>query len=49
MATEKRNMSMAVRSHTEAGKKQVGDNAGVASIDEKSRGKWVNRHGRMEG
>lgn len=30
---------MAVRSHTEVGRKQMGDNAGVASIEEKSRGR----------
>jgi len=46
--TEKRNMSMAVRLHTEAGRKQVGDDAGVSSIDEKSSGKSMNRRWRME-
>jgi len=39
---------MAVRLHTEAGRKQVGDDAGVSSIDEKSSGKSMNRRWRME-
>jgi hypothetical protein len=41
-------MSTAVRLHTEAGRKQVGDDAGVSSIDEKSSGNPVNRRWKME-
>jgi hypothetical protein len=41
-------MSMAVRLHTEAGRKQVGDDAGVSPIDEKSSGNLVNRRWKME-
>ena len=41
-------MPMAVRLHMEAGRKQVGDDSGVSSIDEKSSGKSVNRSWRME-
>jgi hypothetical protein len=37
MATAKRNMSIAVRRHTDAGRKQVGDVVGLSSSDEKSR------------
>lgn len=48
-ATEKRNMSMAVRRHMDVVRKQVGDVAGLSSSDEKSsRGILVNRLRRME-
>ena len=46
--TENRNMSMAVRLHTEAGRKQVGDDAGVSSVDEKSSGNPMKRQWKME-
>ncbi len=35
-ATEKRNMSIAVRRHTDAGRKHVGDVVGLSASDEKS-------------
>jgi len=37
-----------LRLHMEAGRKQVGDDLGVSSIDEKSSGKSVNRRWKME-
>jgi hypothetical protein len=48
-ATEKRNMSIAVRRHTDVVRKQVGDVSGLSSSDEKtSRKILVNRRGKME-
>ena len=44
--TEKRNMSIAVRLHTEVGSKQAGDGVGVSSSDEKSGTRLVSRRGR---
>jgi hypothetical protein len=35
-ATEKRNMSVAARPHTEAGRRQAGDGDGVSVSEEKS-------------
>jgi hypothetical protein len=47
-ATEKRNMSIAVRRHTVVGRKQVSDAVGLSSSDEKScRRILVNRKGKI--
>lgn len=44
-ATEKRNMSIVVRRHTDAGRKQADDAVGLSSSDEKSgRRTLVNTH-----
>jgi hypothetical protein len=47
-ATAKRNMSIAVRRHTDAGRKQVGDVVGLSSSDEKSGRILVNRRGKID-
>jgi hypothetical protein len=50
VATEKRNMSVAVRRHTEAGRKQADDAVGLSSSDEKSgRRTLVNTHEKTKG
>jgi hypothetical protein len=50
VATENRNMSIAVRRHTDVGRKQVGDVVGLSSSDEKSgRRILMNRRGKIGG